>query len=166
MRFTVEQDLSASLDAVVEAVIDPAFIARLAELPKLGKPELLAQRQEGPLVHQRVRYAFVGDLSAAVRAVVDPDRLTWVEDSTHDRDRHVASFRILPDHYANLLRCRGTFELTETARGCRRIATGEVTVTVPLVGRRVEAAIVSGLEEHAEREAAVLESWLNGRIDH
>ena len=44
-------------------------------------PDVLDQRVDGDLVRQRIRYAFVGDLSPAVTAVVDPDKLTWVEQS-------------------------------------------------------------------------------------
>jgi hypothetical protein len=41
-----------------------------------------------------------------------------------------------------------------------RTATGVVTVRFPVVGAKVEAAIVSGLHDHAEREAEVLEGWV------
>jgi hypothetical protein len=81
VRFTIEQDFSAPLERVESALVDPAYLERLSELPKLGRPTLLERREEGEhLVHQSVRYAFVGDLNAAVRRVVDPQRLTWVEE--------------------------------------------------------------------------------------
>jgi hypothetical protein len=40
---------------------------------------------------------------------------------------------------------------------------GNLSVHVPLAGRKVEAAIVSGLREHAEVEAAVLNRWVRDR---
>jgi len=114
-------------------------------------------------MRQRVRYAFVGELSGAVRAVVDPARLTWVEESTIDHAAHRTEFRIVPDHYGALLRCWGTFELHDAnGAGCTRVARGEVEVSVPLFARKVESAIVSGLAEHAELEADVLDDWLIG----
>jgi len=104
----------------------------------------------------------VGDLSGAVRAVVDPQRLTWVEDSTADSDTHLTTFKIVPDHYAKLLRAQGTFHLRGAPIGCTRLAEGDVDVSVPLLGRKVEAAIVSGLREHAVLEAQVVDDWLSG----
>ena len=160
MRFRVEQRYDAPLETVEAAFVDPAFIARLSELPKLGGAHLLDQRDEGHLLHQRVRYAFVGDLSAAVRRVVDPARLTWVEESTLDRRTHRTEWRIVPDHYGSLLRCSGTFQLEPDGPGTRREAEGDVRVSVPLVGGKVERAIVSGLEEHARREAVAMADWL------
>ena len=160
MHFRLEQRFAADLTEVETALLDPAFLAQLATLPKLGRPTLLDQHAEGDVIRQKIRYAFVGELSSAVRAVVDPDRLTWVEDSTIDRRRHHTDFKIIPDHYAGLLRADGTFQLEATSSTCRRVAEGDVHVGVPLVGRKVEAAIISGLAEHAEAETVVMHEWL------
>lgn len=162
MRFTIEQAFPAPLERVEAALVDPAYLERLSTLPKLGRPTLLERREEegGQLVHQSVRYAFVGDLNSAVRRVVDPRRLTWVEQATIDRRTHVTTWRIVPDHYGYLLRSHGTFRLEATAAGTRRVAEGELKVSVPLVGGKVEQAIASGLREHAALEQVVLEEWL------
>lgn len=162
MRFTIDQRFAAGVEEVQAALVDPTYLDRLSTLPKLGRPTLLERREDGDLVHQSVRYAFVGDLNAAVRRVVDPERLTWVEEATIDRTSHVTTWRIVPDHYGNLLRSNGTFRLEPAGDGggTRRVADGELKVSVPLVGGKVEQAIVSGLREHAELEQDVLEDWL------
>lgn len=163
MRFTIVQRFPGELLDVEAALVEPAFIERLAALPKLGQPELLQQREEGHLLHQRVHYAFAGELSSAVRKVVDPDRLTWIEESTLDRRTHRTTWRIIPDFYGSLLRCGGTFHLSPDGDGqTRRTTEAEIRVTFPLVGGRVERAIVSGLEEHAALEERVMAEWLSG----
>ena len=160
MRFRLEQRFTAPLEAVEGALVDPAFLARLAELPGLGTPELLSSRVEGDVVRQRVRYRFTGKLAPAVTAVVDPARLTWVEDSTFDRTTHRGEHHIVPDHYANRLRASYTTALEPQGAGTRRLTAGELAVRFPLVGARVERAIVSGLGEHARQEADVVAAWL------
>lgn len=161
MRFTIEQDFAGSLAQVEAALIDPAFLERMREQPLLGRPELLRREEEGDLVHQWVRYAFTGDLNAAVRRVVDPERLTWVEESALDRKTHNTTWRIVPDHYRHLLRCSGSFRLEATSPATtRRTTEAEIKVSVPLVGGRVEAAIVSGLRDHASLEERLVDSWL------
>jgi hypothetical protein len=163
MRFTIEQSFAGPLDRVEAAFVDPAYLERLSELPKLGRPTLVHRVEAGDLVHQWVKYAFVGDLNSAVRRVVDPSRLTWVEESTLDRRTHRTTWRIVPDHYKNLLHASGTFQLEAMGDDrTRRVAEGEVKVTFPLVGGRVEQAIVSGLREHAALEVPVLDAWLAG----
>lgn len=164
MRFQIHQEFAGPLELVEAALVDPAFLEALARLPKLGQPQLLSQVVEGPVVHQEVRYRFAGDLNPAVRRVVEPDRLTWVESSSLDRRTHRSSWKIVPDHYKHLLRCSGTFQMeasSPTTTG--RLADGEIKVSVPLVGGKVEAAIVSGLREHAAAEQGVMAEWLRHR---
>lgn len=163
MRFHIEQMFSAALDDVETAFIDAEFLARLAALPKLGSPVLLDQREDGPLVHQRVRYAFAGELSPAVTAVVDPGRLTWVEESTLDRRVHRTQHHIIPDHYGDRLSCTYTTQLTPRTGATVRLAEGELKVRFPLVGGHVEKAIVSGLHDHAELESDVFAAWVKER---
>ena len=165
MRFTARQDVPAPLAEVEDALLDPAFLARLAELPRLGRPRLLATETDGDVVRQQVRYRFSGDLAPAVTAVVDPDKLTWVEDTTYDRRRHRGEHRIVPDHYRDRLRASYTTQLEEHGGGTRRLVEGDLRVRFPLVGGRVERAIVSGLVEHAGLEAGVLAQWLTDRAE-
>ena len=160
MHFRIEQQFPAPLEEVETAYVDPAFVERLGTLPKLGRPRLLEQRVDGDRVHQRVDYAFTGDLSGAVRRVVDPARLTWTEETTLDRTTHRTQWRIVPHHYGHLLRCSGWFQLEPAGDGCRRVAEADIRVGVPLVGGKVEQAIVSGLREHAACEEAVMAEWL------
>ena len=160
MKFSIEQRFTHGVDAVLDTLTDPAFIAGMAGLPKLGRPELLVREQHGTTLTLHVRYAFVGELSGAVRRVVDPARLTWVEESTVDLTSHRSTFRIVPDYYGSLLRCEGTSDLAATAAGAARVTAGDLRVSVPLVGGRVERAIVSGLQEHAAAEAELVDTWL------
>ena len=103
-----------------------------------------------------------GHLPAAVTTVVHPERLTWVQETIHDHDERSARFRLLPDHYPDRLRCRGRFTITDQPGGSRRVVAGELQVKAPLVGGRVEQAIVSGLEEYLEAEAPVVDAWIRG----
>jgi hypothetical protein len=160
MKFEFEQRFGHPLEAVEQALLDESFIAGMAGLPKLGAPQVLSREAQGAVVTLRVRYAFTGEVSSTVRRVVDPARLTWVELSTNDTSTHRSTFRILPDNYGALLRCEGTYELEAMGTGSRRTARGDVRVNVPLVGSKVERVIVSGMAEHAQSEAGLVDDWL------
>jgi hypothetical protein len=87
-----------------------------------------------------------------------------VEESTYDRATHRGEHRIVPDHYGGRLSCSYHTTLHRLAADTtRRLAEGELGVRFPLVGSRVEKAIVSGLVEHAQLEAAALARWLAER---
>ena len=160
VRFHVVQRFDSPLEAVESAFVDPAFLARLGEMPELGAPQLLDQRVTGRVVTQRVRYQFAGHVSGAVARVVDPAKLSWVEACCLDRQTHRAEHRILPEHYATRLQCTYVTGLQQADETTQRVGDGELVVHFPLVGRKVERAIVSGLHEHAELEARAMATWL------
>ena len=165
MRFEVRQRIAAPLADVADAFCDPGYYEALAAAPKLGKPEVLDRDADGDQVVLRIRFRFAGDLSSAVTAVLDPKKLTWVEESHHDLARHVVRFELQPDHYADRLACRGSYRLEADPRdpdATIRVAEGDIKVRAPLVASKVEKALISGLEEHLEAEAAIVAAYVHG----
>ena len=161
MRFRLEQQFSAALPAVEAAFVDPALLAEMATLPGLGRPQLVGLDEDGDTVRQQVRYAFTGELSPAVTAAIDPQRLTWVEHSEHDRRTHRGLFHIVPDHYADRLSCSGSIRFEVDGGVTRRVVEGDLRVRFPFVAAKVERAIVAGLHDHAAAEAGVVQAWLD-----
>ena len=84
MDFVIEQALPGAPDAIESVLLDAAFVEARASLPSLGDPELLESAIDGTTARQRTRFRFTGDLSSAVTAVIDADKLTWVDDATYD----------------------------------------------------------------------------------
>jgi hypothetical protein len=164
MDFELVQHLHGPLDQVESVFVNPEFIAQSGSLPKLGSPVLLDQQAQGDKLRQRVRYRFVGELSPVVTRIIDPARLTWIEDTTFDRSTHRTSWQILPDNYAHLLSASGEITLASTGDDTtERRVEGAVKVRVPFVGRKAEAAIISGLREHAALEADLVNRWMAPR---
>jgi uncharacterized protein DUF2505 len=160
MDFTVTQRLSASADAVALAYASPDLYEHMVGLAKLGTPDVLDRRVDNDLVHLQVRYRFVGDLSPAVTAVVDPRRLSWVEHSTHDLGARTVRYRLVPDHYADRLQSSGSCTIEPDGDGSVRTVIGRLKVRALVVGGAVERAIVSGLREHLADEVAVVERYV------
>jgi hypothetical protein len=157
----VEQRFAADADAVARTYADPTLYAGFVGLPKLSEPEVLRHEVDGDLVTLELRYRFIGDLSPAARAVIDPQRLTWVERATHDLAQRTTRFTMVPDHYRDRFRCHGTYRFEPAGDGaCRRVAEAELSVKALLVAGAVESAIVSGLEEHLRDEVPIVERFL------
>jgi hypothetical protein len=163
VKFRIDQHIPAPLAAVEATLLDRDFIAATAELPKLGSPEVLENARDGDRAHQRIRYRFTAQLSGAVTRVVDPGKLTWVDDARYDLTAHTSRHRIVPDNYGDRLQASYDVSLESLGDSTHRLVTGELTVHVPLVGGRVERAIVDGLEEHADAEAELLGRWIAER---
>jgi hypothetical protein len=162
VRFTVRQRVNAPCQQVVAAFADPAFYARLGAVPNIGAPEVLSCDDDGRVARLRLRYKFTGHLAPAARRVLDPDRMTWVDETVLDRGDARLSFHMVPDHYRDRLECRGiSYFFPQSDGTTEQRVEGDVTVHFPLVARVVERALVSGLTEHLEQEATVLEEFLN-----
>jgi Protein of unknown function (DUF2505) len=158
--FTLQQEIPAPIDAVEAALVNPDFLARMDELPKLGSAAVLHNERDGDIVKLQVRYLFQADLSASVTRFVDPKNLTWVEDSTVDIDRHHTACDIKPDNYANLL--SGSYEalIATSGAGCVRTVKGMIKVHVPLLGGKAEKAIIGGLSENADAQTTLLTEFI------
>ncbi len=162
MDFTVTQSFAADADAIARAYASPDLYAHLVGLPKLGTPEVLDRRDDNGLVHLQIRYRFVGGLSPAVTAVIDPRRLTWVEHSTHDLAARTVRYRLVPDHYPDRLQSSGSCTITADGAGSERTVSGRLKVKALVVGGAVERAIVSGLREHLVDEVAIVDRFAAG----
>ena len=160
MHFELEQQIAAPPAVVAVAFASADFYEALGKLPKLGTPDVLSRDVDGDVVHLRVRYQFTGELSSAVRRVIDPKKLTWVEESTHDLAARQVTFRLAPDHYPDRLKCSGKYRFSPSGEGTVRHSEGDLSVRAALVGRLVEQAIVSGLREHLDDEVALVEAFL------
>ncbi len=162
MRFEILQRYESDAEAVTAAYADPDLYPTLVGLPKLGGIEVLDHRETGSTARLRIRFAFTGHLPAAVTAVVDPTRLTWVQETDHDLDTGSTSFRLRPDHYADRLQASGKFLVSSAAdgEGSTRTVTGDLKVRALLVGGKVEEAIISGLREYLEAEAPEVDRYI------
>lgn len=160
MRFALTQRIAAPPDAVTAVYASAELYAAMDGTSRIGAPEVLDRSERDGVVTFRLRYRFVGDLSPAVTAVVDPARLSWVEESVHDLAARTVAVTLHPDHYADRLRCTATVRCEPDGGATRRRVEGELRVKALLVAGAVERAIVSGLEEHLAAEAAVVEAHL------
>ena len=161
MRFTSDEALPGTVDEVLAAFVDLAFLAELQELSTISAPEVLSQERDGDIVRQRLRYRFTGSLSSAVTRVIDREKLVWVDEHVYDLGAHQATFRIIPEHYANRFDATGTERFEPIDTGSRWVVDADLQVRWPLVGRLVEGAIVSGLRETLAGEAVLLGRWLS-----
>ncbi len=160
MDFTIAQDISAPVTVVEQRLFDADFIIASSALPKLGDCQLLNRTDSGNRIQAQIHRRFEDDLPSAVAAVVDPAKLSWVEEIEHDLTTHVSRCTFVPEFYRNRLSAnyRATLERSPGG-GTLRVAKGRLSVKAFLASRTVERAIVSGLREYAAAEAELLGSW-------
>lgn len=98
MRFRLEQCFACPLGEIEDAFVDPDLFVHLCAFDDIGRPTLLERVDEGGTVRMQVRYAFNGELSPTLTAIVEAHHLTWVEVSTLDRDTCRTTYNIIAHH--------------------------------------------------------------------
>ena len=169
MRLEAHHEFPAPVDAVEEAMADPAFYEQLRDLPDLAPPEVLDRTEVGSRITLQVRYVFTGHIDPIVRRIVNVDQLVWVQTTELDTAAHEASLTVAPEKLGSMLQCAGKFELAPATRtsgdgiskpGTIRTLTGQLKVKVPLLGGRAEKAIGPGILRRIDLEADALRAWL------
>jgi hypothetical protein len=159
VNFSIGQNVAVAPDAAVAAYGSPAFYENRPASGDISLVEVVDHEDGAQRARIEVRYKFTGAVSSAVKAVIDPAKISWVTRTDIDKARRATTFTVLPDHYPDRLECHGTFEFTEGAAGptsCVITVAGDLKVRVFLVGRTVEQLIVSGLRTYLAAEIALL----------
>jgi hypothetical protein len=159
VRFSIGQNVAVAPDAAVAAYADPAFYENRAPSGDITLVEVVSHEDRGDQARMAVRYQFTGNVSSAVRAIIDPAKMSWITRTDIDKAQRRTSFTVLPDHYPDRLDCSGTFSFTEAASGPEGSVitiAGDLKVHVFLVAKTVEQLIVNGLRTYLEAEVATL----------
>jgi hypothetical protein len=155
VRFNIEQAAGVSPDAAAAAYGNPAFYEGRPPRDNISVIEVVSHEDSGQRVLIAVRFSFTGSVSSAVRAVVDPSKMSWVTRTEVFKDERRSRWEVRPDHYPDRLSGTGTYSFGPGTQGpdSTVIAVeGELKVHVPLVGRTVERVIVSGLRKYIAAE--------------
>jgi hypothetical protein len=159
VRFSVGQNVAVAPDAAVAAYADPTFYEGRPPSGNITLVGVVGHQDGGDSARLEVGYKFTGSVSSAVRAVVDPAKMSWITRTDIDQERRSSTFTVLPDHYPDRLECTGSFTFSAGSSGpASTVVTieGDLKVHVFLVSRTVEQMIVSGLRTYLAAEVATL----------
>jgi hypothetical protein len=162
VRFGFEQRWEAAPDDVLAVYIDADFWSGLDNLTTTSSPDVLEVTRSGDRALVRLRYVLTVDLPSQASRFIDPDDVAWVEETTWDLTSRTATVRFLPEQAAGLMRASASAGLLGDGGETTREVKGELKVRIPLVGGKVEHAIVDGIGGHLEEEADAVADRLGG----
>ncbi len=154
MRISIEQAVDLPLAQVMSAYGSPAFYAGRPVRDDIAVLEVVRHESAGRRTLIEVHFAFQGSVSAAVRRVIDPKKLSWVTRIEVFADEERATWVVQPDHYPDRLTASGHYRFRSGDDGPQStvVVEGDLKVHVPIVGGTVERVIVSGLRRYFEAE--------------
>jgi hypothetical protein len=167
VKIGIEQAVAVPPDRAMAVYSSRAFYENRPVRDDIAVREIVRLEDTGDQALVEVRFAFTGSVSAAVRAVVDPARLSWVTRTVVIAAESRATWLVLPDHYPDRLTASGSYRFLPRPGGSGDGATdttvrveGDLRVHVPIVGRSVERTIVHDLRRYIEDEVASLADFV------
>jgi Protein of unknown function (DUF2505) len=159
--FRIEHTFDADPDVVAGVLLDEDYQASLDGLGPLSERKVLEQSglKDGQ-VRRRVRCVLDIDVSGTARKFIGNADPAWIEHAIWNPGERRWDWTIEPLAADDLLKASGRIELGPSEAGTLRTVLGEVKVSVPIVGGKVEGWIVDGLERAYDEEARVLGKWL------
>ncbi len=153
MRFGFEQRWEATPDDVLAVYVDPDFWGSMEGLTSTQPPTVQSIDRSGDTAVVRLRYQLSVDLPSQAARFIDPDDVAWVEETPWALPARTATVRFLPEQAAGLLRASAAVTLVADAAEAVREVRGDLRVRIPLVGGKVEHAIVDGIGTALDEEA-------------
>jgi Protein of unknown function (DUF2505) len=162
VKFAVRQAVAVPPARAMAAYGSPAFYEGRPARDDIAVRGVVRREAAGDRILLEVRFAFTGSVSPAVRAVVDPGKMSWITRTEILPAEARSSWVVLPDHYPDRLSASGTyrFEEREERPGSTDVEVeGDLKIRVPIVGRSVERVIVSDLQAYIADEVARIPDW-------
>jgi hypothetical protein len=157
VRISVRQPVAVPPARAIAAYGSPAFYEGRPHRDDIEVVEVVRHDDVGSRILIEVRFAFTGSVSPAVRAVIDPAKMSWVTRTEVNPDEARTDWVVLPDHYPDRLSASGAYRFAPGADGpASTVVTveGELKVHVPIVGRSVERVIVTDLRAYIQEEVS------------
>jgi hypothetical protein len=162
VKFAIRQVVAVPPDRAMAAYGSPDFYKVRPERDDIAVREVVRHEDAGDRIVLEVRLAFTGSLSPAVRAVVDPAKMSWITRTEILPAEARSSWVVLPDYYPDRLSASGAYRFDEGDGGPGTTdveVEGDLKIRVPIVGRSVERVIVSGLRAYIADEVAGIADW-------
>lgn len=162
--FRFEHEFRApSAAVIVAAYFDASLQAEQDVASRIRSREVLERLDEPDRLTVVTKVFPERQLPAFVRPFVDGP-LHYVERTVWDKRADRIDLDIRPSIMGKRTQIRMIYTVTESGPGrVRRIAEGDVTVEISLIGGRVERAIVDDLAQSLPRTAACTQAWLDAR---
>lgn len=159
MRIAITHTFPCTPEEYWASFDDPELSDKLASLSKMTS-ELIEERQEGNVTIRRARLQSGVELPTAASSVLGMTTLSYEQTTRIDPDRGVIDWEVIPPVMRDRFTGKGTYVVTPTDDGCERLLEGEISVRVPMFGKRIEKMVVDLLQKAYTAGAKVRTDWI------
>ena len=147
MKLYCEHRILRNARDLWEVLHTPAFEAHLARAIGLAEYTELEREESEDAVYRRIRVvpSIPGGFRSLLRGVGANEKVSYIEEQWRSRTEMTVRWEMTPSVLADRAKIQGLIRIEPLGKAsCRRILEGAVKVRIPVLGRPIEQAIVTG----------------------
>jgi len=164
--FRLCREFRAEPNEFWRAIFDPGCMGETYDRVGVQSWEILDMLEDDATIRRTIRAVPARDVPGFLRAITGAS-LAYEETTTYFKGQNRADLRVTTASLSNRIDITATYTVTAVGAGrLERVLEGEIDVRVPVVGPRIERAVLDDNAESYEVGAQVTQNWLdrNGLI--
>lgn len=162
MKMDVRHEMPAPIDVTWREMHSEPFVAAQREVTGTSGEVVSEEALPGGKIHRQTRVRLGQELPSVAANLLGSKYLSYILDEVVDAANYTTQWQVIVDKVSSKVKAAGTFKLVPlTATSCQRVVLGEVKVSVPLVGGRIEKGISAELTKSYDAAADFARDWLS-----
>jgi hypothetical protein len=142
---------------------DPAFEELQGREANMERIVLERRTNPDGTRFKRVRCRPSRSLPAFLTPLVGPEGIVFFQVAEADPARSILRWSVEVPAFGKRMTVAGTTRVEPHPDGCRRTIEGQVTVTVPLVGGKIERFVADDVQKSYDKTARAMATFIAGR---
>ena len=159
MHFKVEHRFNIEPNKLWNILSSDDFREQLNQKNRI-KSKIISQTDEAGIRKVQSEIVYVDPLPKIEAKLLGTSHLSYTLEQRISDKKWLSQWRILIPKLGNKIKAQGQFQLIAEGSRSQRNILGEIAVSVPLIGRKIEKNIVSKLQSSYDNSAEFIASWI------
>jgi hypothetical protein len=160
MKFTIAHEFECDPATFWEIFFDLEYQKEMYSGLKIKERTVLLFEEDEHEIRRRIKIMPERDLPGALKSVMKGD-LGYIEHNVYYKGKDVMNVRIEPTLMKDRFRMEAVFRVVPLGpRRIRREFTGEISVSVPLLGGQIEKLVIADVRKSYDQAALTTARWV------
>lgn len=158
MHFKFEHDFDIDPNGFWEMFFDEAYNVELYRHLRTKERKVLEQKEEGGVLRRTAKVTPERDIPSLFKSFVSD--MSYTERDVFERAKSEMKVAIEPGMMRDRLQMGGLFSVRPAGAGCRRTFEGDVKISVPLIGGKMEKFMIDEIRTSYDQAAEATRGWI------
>lgn len=159
MRFSMTHRFDCTPEQLWDIFESRRFDERLEEVSGVRR-EVLEEREEDGVIHKKLRCISLKELPGMMKKALGTEHLEFEQTNRLDRSQNILEWDVVTPFLTDRVDAGGTTRVKADGKGCARTIDGEISIQLPLVGKKMEKKLADNLRESYEKAAEIAREML------